>query len=174
MSFTEIGAIDWAGMHSPARLYIILVHLKYQDGCVVGALRDRASLLGLSWCISVLGLGGSACLSTCSRVSLLQAVPPVLAGKWGSYPATLGMGLCTFDILVQIITHPLVDDGMVWTTRWNTGAPQGNSMATNYDALQARRRSTLPDPNPTRKVDDGMYWLVRLRMFPPQGPHKGW
>ena len=59
------------------------------------------------------------------------------AGKWGGSPATLGMGLCTFDILVQIITHPLVDDGMVWTTRWRVGGPQSTQMAGSFDALQA-------------------------------------
>ena len=65
------------------------------------------------------------------------------AGKWGAYPATLGMGLCTFDILAQIISHPLVDDAMIWTTRWRTGPPQSTQMAGNYDALQARTSLTI-------------------------------
>ena len=43
--------------------------------------------------------------------------------------------------MAQIISHPLVDEAMIWTTRWRTGAPQGTQLAGNYDALQARTLS---------------------------------
>ncbi|KAK9834900.1 hypothetical protein WJX81_007315 [Elliptochloris bilobata] len=57
-------------------------------------------------------------------------------GKWGNYPASLGMGICVFDIMAQLLSHPLVDDAHVWTTRWRTGSPSPAQKAGYFDALQ--------------------------------------
>lgn len=65
--------------------------------------------------------------------------PGCAAGKWTSYPANLGMGLATFDIMAQLLAHPLTDAAHVWTTRWKTNSPPTPyTGAYNTDALLAR------------------------------------
>ena len=59
------------------------------------------------------------------------------AGKWGGQ-ASLGMGLATFDLMAQLLSHPLTDVAHVWTTRWKTSAPSPYSTPYNTDALTAR------------------------------------
>ena len=76
----------------------------------------------------------SACSSACA--------PGCAAGKWGGYPANLGMGLATFDIMAQLLAHPLTDAAHVWTTRWKTDStPAPYPGASNMDALMARTPS---------------------------------
>lgn len=44
------------------------------------------------------------------------------AGKWGG-PTNLGMGLATFNLMAQLLSHHLVDMAHAWTTRWKTNSP---------------------------------------------------
>ena len=60
------------------------------------------------------------------------------AGKWGGQ-ANLGMGIATFDLMAQLLSHRLVDVAQAWTTRWKTNAPPSPySTPGNTDALTAR------------------------------------
>ena len=77
-------------------------------------------------------------LSQACRTPLPNILRGRAAGKWGGYPATLGMGLATFDIMAQLLAHPLTDTAQVWTTRWKTSYPGAYSGAWNTDALTAR------------------------------------
>lgn len=58
-------------------------------------------------------------------------------GTWPGQIATLGHAIATFDIMAQLLSHPLVDVAHVWTTRWRTGYPT-IIPASSTDALQAR------------------------------------
>ena len=62
----------------------------------------------------------------------------VNAGLWPTYPCTVGMGIATFDIMAQILSHPLVDVAHVWTTRWKTGTPNPWGSASSEDSLTVR------------------------------------
>lgn len=66
----------------------------------------------------------------------------VNAGLWPTYPCTLGMGIATFDIMAQILSHPLVDVAHVWTTRWKTGTPNPWGSASSEDSLTVRAPGT--------------------------------
>ena len=49
------------------------------------------------------------------------------------------MGIATFDLMAQLLSHHLVDVAHAWTTRWKTDAPpRPYSAPANTDALTAR------------------------------------
>ena len=64
-------------------------------------------------------------------------LPGHAAGQWGT-TANLGLGLATFDMMAQLLSHPLVDVAHLWTTRWRTSYPGSYSGASNFEALTAR------------------------------------
>ncbi|KAK9823048.1 hypothetical protein WJX81_003290 [Elliptochloris bilobata] len=70
------------------------------------------------------------------RLSFTETGVEDWAYKWPGYPCNLGMGIATFDILAQLISHPAVDDAHVWTTRWRTGAPNPSQSTANTDAFK--------------------------------------
>ena len=93
-----------------------------------GALRHAR--YGIVFCMRAIQRARSTSIWSCTSKAGWHA------GKWGG-ATNLGMGLATFDIMAQLLSHHLIDVAHVWTTRYKTNSPNPYTPS-NTDALTAR------------------------------------